>query len=90
MTRFVLYHTDTNKLFDTGFVSDKGAKIAQTCAAKKGITNLEIATYEHWLTLKALTTKMVTRRNLMSGLDYQEAEDTPLHMSPSSESYWSM
>lgn len=33
---------------------------------------------------------MVTRRNLMSGEEYQEPSNTPLHMSPASETYWSM
>lgn len=32
----------------------------------------------------------VTRRNLMSGNEYQERYDTPLYCSPSSETYWSM
>ena len=34
--------------------------------------------------------KMVKRRNLMSGKEYMEAEDTPLCCSPASETYWSM
>ena len=34
--------------------------------------------------------KMVQRINLMSGLPYMEAEDTPGFMSPASEAYWSM
>ena len=34
--------------------------------------------------------KMVTRTNLMSGLQYEEAEDTPNFCSPASEAYWSM
>ena len=34
--------------------------------------------------------KMVTRVNLMTGKEYQEAEDTPLSCSPASETYWSM
>ena len=34
--------------------------------------------------------KMVTRINMMSGLPYQEAEDTPSYCSPASEAYWSM
>ena len=34
--------------------------------------------------------KMVERINLMSGKPYMEAEDTPGHMSPSQERYWSM
>ena len=34
--------------------------------------------------------KMVERTNLMSGLKYMEAEDTPNCCSPASETYWSM
>ena len=32
----------------------------------------------------------VTRKNMMSGREYQERYDTPYFCSPSSESYWSM
>jgi hypothetical protein len=32
----------------------------------------------------------VTRKNMMSGKEYQERYDTPYYCSPSSESYWSM
>lgn len=32
----------------------------------------------------------VTRRNLLSGQEFQERYDTPYFCSPSSESYWSM
>lgn len=32
----------------------------------------------------------VTKRNLLTGLEYQERYDTPYFCSPSSESYWSM
>ena len=32
----------------------------------------------------------VTRKNMMSGLEYQERYDTPNFCSPSSESFWSM
>ena len=35
-------------------------------------------------------TKMVERTNLMTGVKYMEAEDTPGFMSPSRESYWTM
>ena len=31
----------------------------------------------------------VTRRNLLSGTEFQERYDTPVYCSPSSESYWS-
>ena len=32
----------------------------------------------------------VTRKNMMSGLEYQERYDTPNFCSPGSESFWSM
>jgi hypothetical protein len=32
----------------------------------------------------------VTRKNMMSGKDFQERYDTPYCCSPSSETYWSM
>ena len=31
----------------------------------------------------------VTKRNLMSGVEFQERYDTPYYCSPSSEAYWS-
>lgn len=34
--------------------------------------------------------KTVERVNLMSGQAYREPVNTPLHMSPASETYWSM
>lgn len=32
----------------------------------------------------------VTKRNLMTGVEYKERYDTPFSCSPSSETYWSM
>jgi hypothetical protein len=32
----------------------------------------------------------VTRKNLLSGVEYKERYDAPVYCSPSSESYWSM
>jgi hypothetical protein len=34
--------------------------------------------------------KTVTRTNMMTGVEYEEPVNTPLCMSPSSETYWSM
>jgi hypothetical protein len=34
--------------------------------------------------------RMVTRKNLMSGIEYQEDVNTPYFCSPSSETFWSM
>ena len=33
---------------------------------------------------------LVTKRNVLSGKEFQERYDTPYYCSPSSESYWSM
>lgn len=32
----------------------------------------------------------VTKKNLLSGVEFQERYDTPYYCSPSSETYWSM
>jgi hypothetical protein len=34
--------------------------------------------------------KTVTRTNMMTGAEYEESVNTPLALSPSSETYWSM
>lgn len=34
--------------------------------------------------------KIAVRANLMSGKKFIEAEDTPVYLSPASETYWSM
>ena len=34
--------------------------------------------------------KRVAKRNLSSGVVYEEAVNTPAHMSPATETYWSM
>ena len=34
--------------------------------------------------------RKVAKRNLSSGVVYEEAINTPVHMSPASETYWSM
>ena len=46
-----------------------------------------IAEIEHYY---AKIERTVTRKNLMSGIEYQESVNTPNYCSPASESYWSM
>ena len=38
---------------------------------------------------KTYQPRMVTRKNLMSGVEFQEDVNTPYFCSPSSETYWS-
>ncbi len=40
--------------------------------------------------IKEYKPRMVTRKNLMSGIEFQEDVNTPYFCSPSSETYWSM
>ena len=40
--------------------------------------------------LAKVSETFVTRKNMMSGKEYQERYDTPGYCSPSSETYWSM
>lgn len=46
-----------------------------------------VAEVEHYRTR---VVRQVTRTNLLSGREYQEASNTPGFCSPSSEAYWSM
>ena len=39
---------------------------------------------------KTYKPNMVTRKNLMTGIEYQEDVNTPLCCSPASETFWSM
>lgn len=36
------------------------------------------------------TVNIVTRKNLMTGKEFQEDEDTPPYLSPAYETYWTM
>ena len=73
--------------------SERGAKVACTKLNKKtpGAPWTYMETSE-WNEYKKVhfPVKMVKRRNLMSGIEYEEADDTPGFMSPASEAYWSM
>jgi len=42
------------------------------------------------LDTKSYKPKMVTRKNLMSGIEFQEDVNTPNCCSPASETFWSM
>jgi hypothetical protein len=46
-----------------------------------------VATIEHY---NSNVVRTVTRTNLLSGKEFQEASNTPGFCSPSSEAYWSM
>lgn len=69
------------------YPTERGAKIACTKMNKSSNTTqwkvMSIAEYN------SVPVKMVERVNLMTGIKYMEAEDTPNFCSPASETYWS-
>lgn len=102
---FVIVNIDTGKAYGKKpyardiYPTSRGAKgMCTRLNTTKGrdITGLELRVFtEQWKVIpsaeyNARPIKMVERINLMSGLPYMEAEDTPNFCSPASETYWSM
>ena len=102
---FVVYHKQTTQIvgkdlrpdYSKTYKSQAAALAAITRAAKKaGILEVDpnhpkfvygVARKEGF---HEVIEKGVMKRNMMTGEDYWESVNTPLHMSPSSETYWSM
>lgn len=77
---------------------DKRCKSGERLYLKRDYDTDNISTLEHvvkhtWPPSQFRTEihkTYVTRKNMMSGKEYEERYDTPYFCSPSSESYWSM
>ena len=84
---FVVYHIAST--MEAGRSdTEGGAKRSVTCKNRKvGKVEYAYATDEDYRTKIVY---MVTKKNLLSGKEYQEASNTPSYCSPSSEAYWSM
>lgn len=82
-------HTSMAKTYKTwGAAMRTAAKWnAKAMGTKQGPGPYGVAHVDHYRTR---VVHMVTRTNLLSGKQYQEASNTPGFMSPSSEAYWSM
>lgn len=83
----------TNNVYET----ERGAKGACTKLnnAYRSATPKDMAIDPQWKVIPYQEyinrpVKMVERINLISGLPYMEAENTPNFCSPASEAYWSM
>lgn len=93
---FLIMNTNNGKRYvkpgqstHTAYCTERGAKIACTRLNKEWATScFKVMTNEQFEYYYPV--KMVERVNLMSGLKYMEAEDTPNCCSPASETYWSM
>ena len=95
--RFVVYHVASTmhkkSFYFEHHASALAAKLnereARHAAYSSNVSEAAyaVATVEHY---KTHVVHMVTRRNLITGLEYEEPSNTPGYMSPSSEAYWSM
>ena len=90
--RFIMYTVEIYK-------NDKRTKVGEKLFMKVDHTTTDRSVVEKVCSTKYPAKKgyrfeiyetFVTRKNLMSNLEYQERYDTPYYCSPSSESYWSM
>lgn len=88
---YVIYHKETTKyLTDVRFQTERAAKAQRTKICKKEELNPEeyqIARYDIFCE-SIQKTRTVT--NLMSGGQLDIPVNTPPHLDPSCESYWSM
>jgi len=81
------------------YKADKRTKAGERMVLKQDYHTDNLSMLEHtvkntWLKRDGYRYEIhetfVTRKNMMSGKEYQERYDTPYFCSPSSESYWSM
>lgn len=89
---YVIYNRETTRLLDNkNYESERAAKAARTRACNSGriatASDWEIAETSHFRN-NIEKTKIV--KNLMSGKDVEISVNTPLHLDPSSETYWCM
>lgn len=76
------------------YPTERGARIAVTRAKNQGTkirgTLASECDVMDESTFYTKYDRFVTRKNLMTGKEYQESVYTPDYMSPSTETYWSM
>jgi len=81
------------------YKQDRRVKSGERCVLKQDYDTGNLSMLEHsvkhtWLKSQGYRYEIhetfVTRKNMMSGEEFQERYDTPYSCSPSSESFWSM
>ncbi len=81
------------------YKKDARTKAGERLAHKADYDTTDLSTLEHtvkhtWRASQGyrfvIHETYVTRKNMMSGVEFQERYDTPYYCSPSSETYWSM
>ena len=63
-------------------VTYNGNRSVRLCGIQMNLKMLKVSLYKN--------NEMVERTNIMTGKKYMEKADTPLFLSPASETYWSM
>ena len=80
------------------YKKDKRTKTGERRVLKKDYDTTDRSMLEHtvkhtWRASQGFRYEIhetyVTRKNMMSGVEFQERYDTPYYCSPSSETYWS-
>jgi hypothetical protein len=89
---YVIFNTKTEELYNQRpsqpryFTTERGAKIVCTKLNKNELI-WKVMSYKDYA---AMPQPMVERINLMTGRKFMEPKNTPPHMSPAFEAYWSM
>ena len=87
LPRFTVYHVKSTMEKKSFYLEHHARSLTEKLNAGNEYEMYAYAPVEHYRTQVVY---MVTRKNLMSGLEYQEPSNTPAFMSPACESYWSM
>jgi len=90
---FYVYNLETSQIMQNKkgkktWKSFGAAKAFRTRMARMGYNTDEYGIVD--VDLYNLIEQQVEKTNLMTGKKYRESVNTPLHLSPSSETYWSM
>jgi hypothetical protein len=89
---FVIYNKETTRYLNSN--KKYGSKAAATRALNKAVAenniNKDDYAISEYIDFVNNIEKMVTRKNLLSGKEFQEPVNTPPYMSPACESYYSM
>lgn len=89
---YVVYHRVATRLImnNREFATERGAKIALSrFCNREGLDKGDFAIIDADIFYQDIE-KSVERVNLMTGEKYMEKANTPPHLSPAYETYWSM
>lgn len=96
--RYIVYHKDTTRFLslhprvrtnETSFATEAAAKAARTREHNSGAINREDFLITDGENFFANVQKTVTKKNLMTGKEFEQPVNTPMICDPSTETYWS-